>query len=98
MSTRCNVLVQYESGYRVQFYHHLDGYPEGVGYQLKSFLDTTNAMYGLRSTSDFFYNLLKIEGGYELEDKKVRHADIDYIYYVDMKKDLVTYTKVDQKR
>lgn len=34
MSTRCNIIVMTEDGDNYQFYHHCDGYPEGVGIEL----------------------------------------------------------------
>ena len=38
MSTRCNIIVMKE-GKVIQFYHHCDGYPEGVGMKLKELAD-----------------------------------------------------------
>ena len=40
MSTRCNILI----GDR-QFYHHWDGYPDGVGADLAYFIANVNAGY-----------------------------------------------------
>lgn len=35
MSTRCNILIMEEGSKQVsQYYHHCDGYPEGVGREL----------------------------------------------------------------
>ena len=38
MSTRAHIRI-YDSGGCIQLYHHCDGYPEGIGRDLKSVLD-----------------------------------------------------------
>lgn len=37
MSTRSHILIK-ENGQEIKLYHHCDGYPEGVGADLKQFL------------------------------------------------------------
>ena len=95
MSTRSNIFVDF-NGERKQFYHHWDGYVEGVGKDLLvrmemaitrarnaipySLKDDSN---GLRTEKAYkeFLNLLEEEGSYESEEIGL-HGDIEYLYYV----------------
>jgi len=95
MSTRSNIFVDF-IGERKQFYHHWDGYVEGVGKDLLvrmkmaiararkaipySLKDDT---FGLRTERAYkeFLNLLEEEGSYESEEIGL-HGDIEYLYYV----------------
>ena len=95
MSTRSNIFVDF-NGERKQFYHHWDGYVEGVGKDLLvrmemaitrarnaipySLKDDSN---GLRTEKAYkeFLNLLEEEGSYESEEIGL-HGAIEYLYYV----------------
>ena len=102
MSTRSNIFVDF-NGERKQFYHHHDGYLDGVGKDLLvrmemaiararkdiSYLVSTERVY------KEFINLLEEEGSYESEEIGL-HGDIEYLYYVKFvsgEKDAVSYTK-----
>lgn len=104
MSTRSNIFVDF-NGERKQFYHHYDGYLDGVGKDLlvrmemaiaiarkdSSYLVSTERVY------KEFINLLEEEGFYEPE-KIGLHGDIEYLYYVKFvpgKKYTVSYTETD---
>lgn len=101
MSTRSNIFVDF-NGERKQFYHHCDGYLDGVGKDLLirmamaierarndiSYLVSTERVY------KEFINLLEEEGSYKPEEIGL-HRDIEYLYYVEFspKGNRVTYTK-----
>ena len=95
MSTRSNIFVDF-NGERKQFYHHWDGYVEGVGKDLLVRMEMAiararNAIpyslkddsYGLSTERAYkeFLNLLEEEGSYESEEIGL-HGDIEYLYYV----------------
>ena len=95
MSTRSNIFVDF-NGERKQFYHHWDGYVEGVGQDLlvrmeMAFKRARNAIpfslkentFRLRTERTYkeFLNLLEEEGSYEPEEIGL-HGDIEYLYYV----------------
>tara|TARA_R110002012_G_scaffold251321_1_gene429261 strand:+ start:253 stop:675 length:423 start_codon:yes stop_codon:yes gene_type:complete len=82
----------------VDIYHHYDGYPEGLGVQLASYLDgkrITNGLGGREDQNyyDYFNGLgclaasLVAElkdgpGNVYIEDKDRPHGWLDYKYYV----------------
>ena len=95
MSTRSNIFVDF-NGERKQFYHHWDGYVEGVGQDLLVRMEMAlkrarNAIpfslkentFRLRTERTYkeFLNLLEEEGSYEPEEIGL-HGDIEYLYYV----------------
>ena len=95
MSTRSNIFVDF-NGERKQFYHHWDGYVEGVGKDLlvRMEMAITRARdaipyslkedtFSLRTERAYkeFLNLLEEEGSYEPEEIGL-HGDIEYLYYV----------------
>ena len=95
MSTRSNIFVDF-NGERKQFYHHWDGYVEGVGQDLLVRMEMAlkrarNAIpfslkentFRLRTERTYkeFLNLLEEEGSYE-SDEIGLHGDIEYLYYV----------------
>ena len=77
MSTRCNILIR---GYKHTFtlYHHHDGYPEGVGADLK------RRMAGTSFRADGFANLLVKDQEDEYEIAASLSNDIEYLYTVDL--------------
>ncbi len=91
MSTRSNIIVGKE-----QFYHHWDGYPEGVGMDLAYFLSNINAGYlpVWNKSIDKLAQYIRYHGipgklasnrgrdtAYEYEDEGL-HGDIEYLYIV----------------
>lgn len=91
MSTRCNILIGDH-----QFYHHWDGYPDGVGADLAYFIANVNAGY-LERWSDTIDHLAQFvaehgiigrlgscgggDRGYEAEEFGL-HGDIEFLYIV----------------
>lgn len=109
MSTRSNIFVDF-NGERKQFYHHCDGYVEGVGKDLVVYMEIAiararNAIpysLGLRTEKAHkeFLNILGKEGSYEPEEIGL-HGDIEYLYYVKFvsgEKDTVSYTKINRQK
>lgn len=95
MSTRSNIFVDF-NGERKQFYHHCDGYLDGIGKDLLirmemaikrarkaipySLKDDNSGLRTERAYKEFF-NLLEEEGSYKPEEIGL-HGDIEYLYYV----------------
>lgn len=82
MSTRCNVILK-EDGKTIYLYHHFDGYPEGVGADLKNMLDEVREKTIPYNIYQWANHLLKNkdDDGYELTSGL--HGDIDYYYQID---------------
>ena len=79
----------------VDIYHHWDGYPEGLGVKLASYLDDKKITNGLSGKNDYdVFNgmgclaaslvaeLKEGPGDVYIEDPKRRHGWIDYEYVV----------------
>lgn len=94
MSTRATILVNYKAGNTIQLYHHTDGYPEYMGKMLETFCSAAYFLAGDNDTN--FYNLLKMEKHFEIEQKGTRHGDIEYIQYVTLTEEgyEVSYTEL----
>lgn len=102
MSTRCNIIVMTEDKIH-QFYHHCDGYPEGVGLELVATAQVAeliteyhyanfNRIYSDKLSQNFFELLGKMnqyedEGEIPLITRSMIHGDIDYLYIVRIKED-----------
>lgn len=89
MSTRSNIFVDFD-GERKQFYHHYDGYLDGVGADLlvklrsvteKVFSESSCYENLERKVYEEFLKTLKADKGYEPEEIGL-HGDIEYLYYV----------------
>ena len=79
----------------VDIYHHYDGYPEGLGVTLASYLHDKKITNGLGSRDDYDYfnglgclaaslvaELKDGQGNIYIEDPERPHGWIDYDYYV----------------
>ena len=99
MSTRATIKLTYQAGNTIQLYHHCDGYPEYMGKLLESFCNTAFFMKYSAGIDTAMYNLLKMEKHFEFEDDKIRHGDIEYIWYVKLEEDgyEITYTEINPK-
>ena len=97
MSTRCQVFVKDNSKKKTTalLYHHWDGYPEGVGKELKKvFKEYRKIVNG----SDVRWFLDFLPRAYE--DADCIHGDLEYLYVVDLCSGEISYRKVryeDQK-
>lgn len=92
MSTRSNIFVDF-NGERKQFYHHCDGYLDGVGKDLlvrmemaitrarKAISYLVGDNFSTERVYKEFITLLEEEGSYEPEEIGL-HGDIEYLYYV----------------
>ena len=99
MSTRATILITYQAGNTVQLYHHCDGYPEYMGKLLDTFCNTAFFMKYGTGVDEAFYNLLKMEKHFEIEKAGLRHADIEYCWYVKLTEDGydISYTEINPK-
>ena len=78
----------------VDIYHHYDGYPEGLGVKLASYLDDFKITNGLGRNNDYVFNGLGClaaslvaelkdgPGNVYIEDPERPHGWLDYKYYV----------------
>ena len=78
----------------VDIYHHYDGYPEGLGVTLASYLDDFVITNGLGRDNDYVFNGLGClaaslvaelkdgPGNVYIEDPERPHSWLDYKYYV----------------
>ena len=103
MSTRSNIFIDC-NGDRLQFYHHCDGYLEGVGIELLSMLKLAYSLTpvkerlgenGAEAVEWEFLKLMALNDRYELEEIGL-HRDIEYLYYVHFENGNIniSYTKV----
>lgn len=79
MSTRAHILVKGGSE-KFYLYHHHDGYPEGVGKNLKNYLNNLKWTW---YPDDIVNDLVKghIDEGYEITS--CMHGDEEYLYLID---------------
>lgn len=87
MSTRCCVKVVQKFGditKECMLYHHHDGYPEGVGKDLKNRFETTESKYSW--DIDTIVNDLIKDNQDEYEYTAYDHSDIEYLYTIDCNK------------
>ena len=87
MSTRATILIKSaEKKESVRIYHHLDGYPDGIGSDLKAYTSTLRwwDVYGI--ANDLIKGRCGMVGnspddGYELTS--CQHGDEEYAYLID---------------
>lgn len=100
MSTRCVIKVEGKTS-NLDIYHHCDGYPEGVGMELrKALYDGLLARINSAERGDSFRGfefpdvvrtILEISDEYKITDGI--HGDIEYLYIVDLKANKFTCRK-----
>lgn len=96
MSTRCNIIIK-DRRDKIILYHHHDGYPSGVGSDLKKYLakfqDWQIRQHGLWEIPN---DLVKNKAGLNDDEYEVSpclHTDIDYCYVINcVTGDLRCYT------
>lgn len=92
MSTRCNIAVRYDGWHNsgstyTYIYHHCDGYPSGVGSDLKAFLvkhwphDWQWQQYPELMIDDIMKG--KVGGDDAYRFSPGLHGDIEYLYVID---------------
>ena len=80
MSTRAHVIVKDESD-KKYLYHHCDGYPDGVGEDLESFIIDIGGA-DLKSAEIFCNMINDWDPAFEIDNGI--HGDEEYIYVVDL--------------
>ena len=83
MSTRCHIRIK-EGEEQFQLYHHHDGYPEGVGAELKKYLATKNhngSWYADEIANELVKGKLVADDEYEITS--CIHGDEEYVYVID---------------
>lgn len=88
MSTRANIRITEGDG-QILLYHHCDGYPEGVGKELKEFLKFYKYWDPERIASDLATMKNRYEK-YPYECAICLHGDEAYVYVIDCDKKTLT--------
>lgn len=96
MSTRSNILIiKKDSDNKfvvTQYYHHCDGYLEGVGEELRLYA-VTGVGFSAISNEELDVNIKKLlsensqykqEDNYDFSEKDGIHGDIEYLYVLDV--------------
>lgn len=96
MSTRSNILIiKKDSDNKfvvTQYYHHCDGYLEGVGEELRLYA-VTGVGFSAISNEELDVNIKKLlsedsqyeqEDNYDFSEKDRVHGDIEYLYVLDV--------------
>lgn len=86
MSTRCNIIIK-DGSRRIYLYHHHDGYPEGVGAELREYMEKNHPRWWC---SLYIANGLVKQNGQdcfakndvEYEVTSGLHGDIEYCYVI----------------
>lgn len=88
MSTRCQIKIfesENEKLGHVMLYHHHDGYPEGVGYDLLDlFWNKDKIKLCIPNDIDRVVNKLIKKENDEYEVTVYNHTDIEYLYEIDV--------------
>ena len=97
MSTRCNIVIKDDKNYDpIYVYHHCDGYPEGVGAELKYIIENmyTEAFINRTSIANLLCDYPSHYGPYEMSNDI--HGDIDYLYVLEVLPDFkIKYRCID---
>lgn len=89
MSTRCNIIIKYDSDKEIKLYHHHDGYPECVGADLISRIETA----GKYLDGEHLINSMIKDTEDEYEFTSYLAGDAEYIYIVNVDKKEIKYKK-----
>ena len=95
MSTRCDVLVKCGK-FKIQMYHHTDGYIEYIGQHLVDFMkkeDVANQEYAAIAGENYVQKM--IDDGFIITF--CEHGDTEYHYEVDIEKKEVKAYNVNWK-
>ena len=81
MSTRATILIKSKKqNEEVRVYHHSDGYPDGVGSEIKAYLKNIDRWYVYDIANDLIKGK-ECDDYYELTP--CQHGDEDYAYLID---------------
>ena len=91
MSTRASIRITEGDG-QILLYHHSDGYPEGVGAELKQFLDQKDNWFGwdAERIASGLATMKNKWGIYPYECAICLHGDEEYVYVIDCDKETLT--------
>ena len=94
MSTRATILIKSEKQHEVvRIYHHSDGYPDGIGTDMKNYLKTIFRWDVYEIANDLIKGecgmvFNKPDDGYELTP--CQHGDEEYAYIIDCDEKTIT--------
>lgn len=94
MSTRTNIVIKWGRE-KIVLYHHHDGYPEGVGADLKLMVKKNYLDNKYQSMYPFYVANRLVKNKYGMNDENYEittglHGDIEYVYEIDCKIKTVT--------
>ena len=98
MSTRCNIIIKDRYNEKAILYHHHDGYPEGVGHDLRGFLDKKFQGYWFPWAMGLANSMVKNKCGMhdeEYEFASTIATDIEFLYVVNLKAKTVRCYRVE---
>lgn len=92
MSTRCALIVNERSKWKkdrpleevFRLYRHCDGYPEGMGQDLKSICARYQKENERKSWSQYLLEKLSALCTYEMEPAGAHHGDLEFLYRIDV--------------
>lgn len=88
MSTRASIRITEGDG-QILLYHHCDGYPEGVGSELKEFLKERKYWYAERIAQGLV-TMKNQWNDFPYEPAICLHGDEEYVYVIDCDKKTLT--------
>ena len=88
MSTRASIRITEGDG-QILLYHHCDGYPEGVGAELKEFLKEQKH-WNPEEIASGLATMKNRQGKYPYECAICLHGDEEYVYVIDCDKETLT--------
>lgn len=95
MSTRSNIIIKDREGNAVQLYNHYDSYPSGLGKDLRRVFRNKNKCKKWFDTveecADWLCERIKVV---RKEDELGLHADIEYLYVVDISEGILSCRRV----
>jgi len=98
MSTRCALVVRESNVWEpgrpyeevLRLYRHCDGYPEGMGNDLKRICKSYFDESRRTSWSQWLVSELAKICSYEIEPKSTVHGDLEYLYRIDVEERKIT--------
>ena len=86
MSTRATIKIIQEEREPIRLYHHSDGYPSGVGHDLKKYLSGLNDWdwQAEEIATDIVKGKVANDNSYEVAN--CQHGDEEYAYLIDCNK------------
>lgn len=89
MSTRANIRI-IDGDDQILIYHHCDGYPEGVGAELKTFLSRHKGGWDAEDIARGLVTMKDEWNSFPYEPAICLHGDEEYVYVIDCVKNTLT--------